>query len=152
MYASSELYCSASLQSTGPTLFSPKLIPWFVSDVTPADFRLAITSLLDQSFFNAAGASDSTPPVGQEHLKRMVTRWKAYIDEGVFSLSVSMNTVLGGDRGSMAVPAEFWTSPWPYWQMEDLAHELFQSLVESDLVVFKVGEITDIDSIELTKW
>lgn len=68
----------------------------------------------------------------------MVTRWKDYIDRGVFSLSVSMDTVLGG--GGMAMPAEFWTSPWPYWQMKNRAHELFQSLVESDLVVFKVGK------------
>jgi damage-control phosphatase, subfamily III len=67
----------------------------------------------------------------------MVTRWKTYIDQGVFSLSVSMDTALGG-RGGKAVRAEFWTSPWPYWQMKDRANELFQSLVESDLVIFKV--------------
>jgi hypothetical protein len=120
-------------------LFSPKLIPWFVSDVTPADFSQAITSLLDQSFFSAAGASAA----GQEHLRHMVTRWKDYIDQGVFSLSVSMDTVLGG--GAMAIPAEFWTSPWPYWQMKNCAHELFQLLVESDLVVFKVGKNIDLD-------
>jgi hypothetical protein len=124
---------------TAPPLFSPKLIPWFVSDVTPADFKLAITSLLDRSFFNAAGASNSNSSAGHEHLKHMVTRWNTYIDQGVFSLSVSMDTALGGDRGGMAVRAEFWTSPWPFWHMKDRAHELFRSLVESDLVIFKVG-------------
>jgi damage-control phosphatase, subfamily III len=121
-------------------LLSPKLIPWFVSDVTPADFSLAITSLLDQSFFNAAVASNDNSLAGHEHLKHMVTRWKTYIDQGVFALSVSMGTELGGDQSGIISLAEFWTSPWPYWQMKDCAHGLFQSLVESDLVIFKVRE------------
>ncbi|KAF8235878.1 DUF89 domain-containing protein [Tricholoma matsutake] len=117
--------------------FHPKLIPWFVSDVTPADFRLAITSLLDQSFFSATGTSDGNLSAGHEHLKSMVTRWQTYIDQGVFSLSVPMDTPLGGDRCGKTIRAEFWTTPWPYWQMKDRAHELFRSLLDSDLVIFK---------------
>ena len=38
---------------------SPKLIPWFVSDVTPPDFKSTITSLLSPTFF----PEESTPEV-----------------------------------------------------------------------------------------
>jgi hypothetical protein len=134
---------SAVRQSTAPHLFSPKLIPWFVSDVTPADFIQAITSLLDRSFFDSAVPSDSSSSAGHGHLKHMVTRWKTYIDQGVFSLSVPMDTPLGGDRSDMSILAEFWTTPWPYWQMKDHAPELFQSLGTSDLVIFKVVKISN---------
>ena len=79
----------------------------------------------------------------------MVTRWKTYIDQGVFSLSVPMDTALGGDRGGMTVKAEFWTTPWPFWQMKDRAHELFRSLTASDLVIFKVGDNINFGSTDL---
>jgi len=117
--------------------FHPKLIPWFVSDVTSVDFCQAITLLLDRSFFDSAVPSDSSSLAAHEHLKHMVTRWKTYIDQGVFNLSVPMDTPLGGDQSGMSIQAEFWTTPWPYWQMKDHAPELFQLLGASDLVIFK---------------
>ncbi|KAG6900211.1 hypothetical protein C0993_001476 [Termitomyces sp. T159_Od127] len=110
---------------------SPKLIPWFVSDVTPPDFRLAFTSLLDPSFFPALveDASGSS----SEHLIHMVTRWEKYMEQGVFNLSVPSDSSLG----SPSPAAEFWTLPWPYWNMKHDAPELFDALKKSDLVIFK---------------
>ncbi|KAF5375354.1 hypothetical protein D9615_008020 [Tricholomella constricta] len=113
--------------------FHPKLIPWFVSDVTPPDFDQAISSLLDTSFFPASSTGGNSSDMGSEHLKHMVLRWRNYIDQGVFNLSVASDTPLGGN----APPAEFWTAPWPYWNMEIQAPELFKTLQESDLVIFK---------------
>lgn len=133
-------------------VFSPKLIPWFVSDVTPTDFRLAISSLLQPSFFNTDGVSDDNMLVKDDHLKQMVTRWNTYIDEGVFSLSVPMDTLLGEDTSGTAALAEFWTSPWPYWHMQSHAPLLFQSLAESDLVIFKVRRKGWSWVIWLTMW
>ncbi|KAG6828033.1 hypothetical protein H0H92_009570 [Tricholoma furcatifolium] len=104
-----------------------ELIPWFVSDVTPPDFKQAITSLLDSSFFTASGNS------ADEHLTGLVTRWKKYLEQGIFKLSVPVDTPLGGN----APAAEFWTSPWPYWNMDQHAPELFETLKKSDLVIFK---------------
>ncbi|GLB44649.1 putative DUF89 domain-containing protein [Lyophyllum shimeji] len=114
--------------------FHPKLIPWFVSDVTPPDFGQTLKSLLDISFLapSSGTGKDSSVP-GSDHLKPMVMRWKNYVDRGAFSLSVPLDTPLGGN----GTAAEFWTSPWPYWNMETLAPELFKSLKESDLVIFK---------------
>ena len=33
---------------------------------------------------------------------------------------------------------DFWTAPWPFWDLKDKAPELYESLKKSDLVVFKV--------------
>jgi len=57
-------------------IFHPKLIPWFVSDVTPPDFTQTITSLLDPSFFPLPSSPTDSSASQREHLKCMVTRWK----------------------------------------------------------------------------
>lgn len=65
----------------------------------------------------------------------MVNRWKQYLEEGVFALSVSPDTRFGEDTGDKA---DFWISPYPYWNMKKLAPGLFEFLKASDLVIFKV--------------
>jgi len=112
--------------------FHPKLIPWFVSDVTPNDFKETLTSLLKPSFFSSF--SDVSRLQGWGHLEKLATRWKAYVDSGVFNLSVPLDTPLGGNASS----AEFWHSPFPFWNMEVIAPEVFTMLKHSDLVIFKV--------------
>ncbi|CCM00959.1 uncharacterized protein FIBRA_03007 [Fibroporia radiculosa] len=117
-------------------IFHPKLVPWFVSDVTPPDFLAAISSLLSPAFFPddpvdaapAPGTSDS-----RAHLRAMVSRWEKYIETGVFELSVPRDTPLGADN----VKANFWTTPWPYWNMREQGPEVFAGLRESGLVIFK---------------
>ncbi|PCH42909.1 DUF89 domain-containing protein [Wolfiporia cocos MD-104 SS10] len=133
--------------------FHPKLIPWFVSDVTPPDFKSTISSLLSPTFFPStepdaqtaslaasAPAQDSstvpTPsglPDSRRHLKEMVTRWEGYLRDGVFELSVPLDTPLGASN----VKANFWTMPWPYWNMQEQGPEVFDSLKDSGLVIFK---------------
>ncbi|OJA21077.1 hypothetical protein AZE42_13172 [Rhizopogon vesiculosus] len=82
-------------------VFHPKLFPWFVPDVTPADFAKTISSLLSAAFFppNSTISSDSVA-----HLQEMVTRWQKYLDERIFSLATNINN---GQKMS-----EFWTGPW----------------------------------------
>ncbi|KAF7304939.1 hypothetical protein MKEN_01208200 [Mycena kentingensis (nom. inval.)] len=110
-------------------VFHPKLIPWFVSDVTPPDFSSTISSLLRPEFL-------SLEPEEQARLGSLVKRWDRYVQDGVFSLSVPLDTPLGG--GSAATEqARFWTEPAPYWNMETLAPGLWQTLKGSDLVIFK---------------
>lgn len=65
----------------------------------------------------------------------MVNRWKQYLEEGIFALSVPPDTRLGEDTGGKA---DFWVSPYPYWNMKKLAPGLFETLKASDLVLFKV--------------
>lgn len=116
---------------------SPKLIPWFVSDVTPPDFAATFESLKHApSFFEIKEAS-AIPSV--DHLNKMVTRWKKYLDEGLFSLYVPLDTSLGDASTAQGQDAAFWTSMYPYWDMETHAPRLYTNLKSSDLVVFKVS-------------
>lgn len=68
----------------------------------------------------------------------MVTRWKSYLASGAFSLSVPEDTQLGATDEM----ANFWTEPWPYWDMKERAGKLYESLRASELVIFKVGRIS----------
>ncbi|KAI0759122.1 DUF89 domain-containing protein [Fomes fomentarius] len=119
-------------------VFHPKLIPWFVSDVTPSDFKSTTASLLSPSFFPQESTSEGTPAESSTaesrvHLHAMVKRWESYIQSGVFCLSVPIDYPLGASD----VKANFWTSPYPYWNLKDLAPELFANLAQSSLVIFK---------------
>jgi damage-control phosphatase, subfamily III len=133
---------------------SPKLIPWFVSDVTPKDFAETLDVLfhkMDKDFFTGVKIEEDKQNTKKlAHLDGIVNRWKQHITSGVFALSVPHDTPLGGHRGqgtpSPSVRgAEFWTSPWPYWDMQTLAPELWNDLsANSGLVILKVYRTSDI--------
>jgi hypothetical protein len=125
-------------------LCSPKLIPWFVSDVLPPDFTETLTLLADgPTTFTSPSPTPSSTPLDTSteesfaHLASLVQRWHKYIDDGVFKLPVPLDTPLGGG-GEKGRKAEFWTTPYPYWDMEKLDGELVKDLKESGLVIFKV--------------
>ncbi|KAF8343221.1 DUF89 domain-containing protein [Amanita rubescens] len=116
---------------------SPKLIPWFVSDVTPPDFLATFASLRSaRAFFEIDGSSESE---SVEHLDRMVSRWQKYLDDGTFSLSVPLDRAFGDANSNQAQDAAFWTSPHPYWDIQTRTPGLYESLKTSDLVIFKVS-------------
>ena len=94
--------------------------------MTPPDFAalLDVTTLPDG------------PAPGD--LERAITRWNSYLANGTFSLSVPRDATIG-------TPDEvinFWTSPWPYWDMHLRAPKVWDALRESGLVVFKVSAWT----------
>lgn len=109
---------------------SPKSIPWFVSDVTPPDFKSLFHAILSPTFFHSSAPS----PEAVEQLTRMVHRWQSYLESGAFAMSVPGDTPLGQPNAMY----DFWTAPYPYWEMESKAPSLFKSLMESQLVIFKV--------------
>ncbi|KAI9459850.1 DUF89 domain-containing protein [Lactarius psammicola] len=102
-------------------VFHPKSIPWFVSDVTPPDFA----ALLDPSALPRGPAP--------EHLERAIARWNGYLASGTFALSVARDAPIGASDEAF----NFWTSPWPYWDMRVRAPGVWNALRESGLVIFK---------------
>ncbi|KAL1741870.1 hypothetical protein HDZ31DRAFT_66503 [Schizophyllum fasciatum] len=115
-------------------VFHPKLIPWFVSDVTPPDFNAAIEALARADFFPSSQASEAGA------VQQVVSRWKKYLTDDTFSLSVPLDTPLGGD-GQKGIKAEFWTSPHPYWNMRTEAPSLWRELHEESGMVFFKGDL-----------
>ena len=80
---------------------------------------------------------ESTDLASPVHLTHMVSRWQKYLDQGIFSLSVPVDTPLGGSTASAM--AEFWSTPHPYWNMRELDSRLHEELVGSGLVIFKAS-------------
>jgi hypothetical protein len=96
-----------------------------------------ISALLDTSFFTI---QSSPPPASQKFLVHMVMRWKTYLEDGTFALSVPPETPLGGTCNEGCEMAQFWTSPWPYWDMKIRAEKLWDWLSGSGMVIFKAGQ------------
>jgi damage-control phosphatase, subfamily III len=93
-----------------------------VSDVTPPDFA----ALLDPSAIPHGPAP--------EHLERAIVRWNGYLASGTFALSVARDAPIGASDEAV----DFWTSPWPYWDMRVRAPGVWGTLRDSGLVIFKV--------------
>jgi damage-control phosphatase, subfamily III len=111
-----------------------------VSDVTPPDFVALLEALSNSSFFPPS--KHETAERSKAHVEAMVTRWKAYLDEGKFALSVPSDTPLGPrgtTNGDVVQKAGFWTQPYPYWDMESRSKQLWEELSKSGLVIFKVA-------------
>ncbi|KIJ04814.1 hypothetical protein PAXINDRAFT_141704 [Paxillus involutus ATCC 200175] len=114
-------------------VFHPKLFPWFVSDVTPADFEITIMSLLSTTFFPEM---TTRSPESVAHLEQMVKRWQSYLEQGTFVLSTNINKIDDQKVDGVEL-CKFWTGPWPYWNMKERSSQLWEWLHTSDLVIFK---------------
>ncbi|SGY19843.1 BQ5605_C017g08345 [Microbotryum silenes-dioicae] len=112
-------------------VFHPKLIPWFVSDVQPHDFKILLSSLLNPTFFPSdSGASDED----RQALNAMAERWQSYVDKGVFRLSTPLDLEMGAPGGEIA---DFWTGPQAFADLPSEAPELLKELKKASLVIFK---------------
>lgn len=109
----------------------PKLVPWFVSDVQPHDFRLTIESLLDPNFFPSESGATGEDRTALSH---MVQRWQRYVKEGKLRLSVPTELNMGAPGGELA---DFWTTPFPFSDLPAKAPELLHELQKASLVIFK---------------
>jgi hypothetical protein len=96
-----------------------------VSDVTPPDFA----ALLNPSALPRGPAP--------EHLERAIARWNGYLASGTFALSVARDSPIGASDEAF----NFWTSPWPYWDMRVRAPGIWNALCDSGLVILKVRSL-----------
>lgn len=104
----------------------PKLIPWFVSDVTPPDFKDLIDALSDpQGFYTAADESGRKhEPLSEKELSEvnfLFEQWSQLHQDGKLIIR----------------PHIFWTTPGCYWRLPHVATDLYEDLKESELVLFK---------------
>lgn len=112
--------------------FHVKKIPWFVSDVTPKDFRYVITECTKASFRKEVPASvpadageNAEPPaplvITAEALNKLGAQWLAFVENGTF----------------VVIADDFWTSPHPYKDMKKHDPMLYRKLQFAVGIIFK---------------
>lgn len=108
----------------------PKSIPWFVSDVLPADFGALLNALADpQKFYTTPSEKDvldgkklkalSEKEVSE--LSFLFRHWSNFHQEGQLIIR----------------PNLFWTSAASYWRLPAVGTAAYNDLKESELVIFK---------------
>lgn len=107
----------------------PKSIPWFVSDVLPADFAALLNALATPlSFYtiptdeekDAGKEPKALPGRDASNLIFLFRHWSRFHQEGKLIIR----------------PDLFWTSAGSYWRIPAEAN-LYKDLKESELVIFK---------------
>jgi len=107
----------------------PKSIPWFVSDVIPADFSALLNVLANPRSLFDTNEEDSELDKKQERLSDddvadlefLYEDWKTKYVEGQFIIR----------------PNRFWTMGGGFWRLPTDAPELLKDLRNSELVIFK---------------
>ncbi|KAF1351701.1 DUF89-domain-containing protein [Lizonia empirigonia] len=110
-------------------VFHPKLIPWFVSDVLPADFAALLSALADPQSFSALSEEDKAAgkqpqPLSDAelgNLQFLFQHWTSIYAEGQLVLR----------------PNDFWTAGGSYWRLPKAEPQLYEDLKSSELVIFK---------------
>ncbi|GAB1314801.1 Hairy/enhancer-of-split with YRPW motif protein 2 [Madurella fahalii] len=119
---------SSGLATT--VVLHPKSIPWFVSDVLPADFASLLNALADpRGFYETPTEEDQlhgiTPPKLSdeevEELGFLFAEWSRFHAEGMLVLR----------------PNRVWTSPGSYWRLPVEAKEVVEDFRGSEVVAFK---------------
>jgi len=108
----------------------PKRIPWFVSDVVPADFMSLLNALADPQGFYSTLSDDEkhagkTPqPLSEKEINELsflFQNWSGLHQEGQLVIR----------------PNQFWTQAGSFWRLPKTEPSLYEDLQESELVVFK---------------
>ena len=111
-------------------ILHPKSIPWFVSDVVPADFASLLNALNDsQAFYSTPSdddkLADKTPaPLSEKEVEEL-----SFLFERLSDFHQNGQLVLRPNR--------FWTQAGSYWRLPTTEPTLFADLKESELVIFK---------------
>ena len=107
----------------------PKSIPWFVSDVVPADFGAVLNGLADpQGFYNTPSDDERSAGVTPQPLIEEI---------GMLSFLLGEWSRFHAEGQLVLRPNRFWTEGGSYWRLPSSEPRLFQHLKESQLVIFK---------------
>ncbi len=106
----------------------PKSIPWFVSDVLPADFAALLGALANpQGFYSAL--EDSNKSKAQQPLSENEVADLSFLFQHWSTLHAEGQLIIR--------PNIFWTSANSYWHLPGSAPALNSDLQQSELVIFK---------------
>lgn len=148
-----DLVLAGFLLNTGlatHVVLRPKSIPWFVSDVLPADFAALLGALANpKGFFESPTeeekVSEKTPaplaPKEVEDLLYVFQDWATLHGEGQLAIR----------------PNRYWTAGGSFWRLPHEAPELHEDLKQAELVIFKgdlnyrklVGDVSNLIHKEL---
>ncbi|KAI9805186.1 MAG: hypothetical protein M1825_001022 [Sarcosagium campestre] len=119
---------SANLATT--VILHPKSIPWFVSDVVPADFAALLSALADpQTFY-------TTPSEDEKHLGKTPQALSEIEADNLFYLFRHWSSFHA--EGQLVLrPSLFWTQAGSYWRLPKIAPSVKNDLMESELIIFK---------------
>ncbi|KAH8120919.1 protein-glutamate O-methyltransferase [Trichoderma asperellum] len=128
-----DLVLAGFLLNTGlatHVVLRPKSIPWFVSDVLPADFAALLSALANpKGFFESPTeeekVTEKTPaplaPKEVEDLLYVFQDWATLHGEGQLAIR----------------PNRYWTAGGSFWRLPHEAPELHEDLKQAELVIFK---------------
>jgi hypothetical protein len=128
-----DLILAGYLLSSGlatSVVFHPKSIPWFVSDVLPADFGALLSALADPSSFYEALSED------EKHAGKEVVPLSE-VEAGNLHFLFENWSTMHAEGELMLRPNDFWTAGGSYWRLPKTEPELYEDLKESELVIFK---------------
>ena len=108
-------------------ILHPKSMPWFVSDVIPADFAALLSALASpQNFY-------TTP---DEHTGQIPAPLSEK-ESSDLSFLFQHWAQLHADGQLLLRPNLFWTSAQSYWHLPQSEPRLYEDLKDSELVIFK---------------
>ena len=108
----------------------PESIPWFVSDVIPADFAALLNALANlQAFY-------SSPSDDDKHKEKRRQRLEVNEEADIKYLFQHRST-LHQNGQLMILQNRFWTHGGSYWHLPHTEKDFFEDFRDSELVIFK---------------
>lgn len=117
----------------------PKDIPWFVSDVIPADFAALLNALADPESFYTSLAQDSDEASAEHGEASKPDYAQPLAAEEKHNLSILFNDLctLHSDGQLILRPNRAWTQAGSYWRLPTTFADLYEHLRGSELVIAK---------------
>lgn len=108
----------------------PKSIPWFVSDVLPADFAALLSALADPKRFYETPSDD-------EKLQNITPSSLSDKDAADLGFLFQEWARMHAEGQLIMRPNNFWTHAGSYWRLPSVEKDLFDDLKTSEVVIFK---------------
>ncbi|PVU87913.1 hypothetical protein BB559_005824 [Furculomyces boomerangus] len=103
-------------------VFHAKSIPWYVSDVTPNDFKFVIDACASkETFASSQNQSDKESIEQIENLNNLGKQWQEFVINGTWKLQT--NT--------------FWNGPYSYNMLPNIETDLWEQLKQNYMIFYK---------------